>query len=220
MDLHSIDILPIDVRRMIQFGVIKGFLRRVFAYPIHVDHPAFSRDPAASITSAYSDRPPLSSRYPPTPTARSRSRPGLERHNSSSIFGSSPPSTGSPPGSSSHLPLRDAPALPRLRTALPPTTLGDGTASSPTTGGGGGGGGGGGEGPQFPAELPLMLDGRHHTDEICVTHGIPWRYLERCLRVIGAGGEGEDAGGGGGEGKRRGSGEAVGYGTRVVIIFQ
>ncbi|KWU46349.1 nitrogen permease regulator 2, partial [Rhodotorula sp. JG-1b] len=35
----SLDSQPIDIRRMIQFGVIKGFLRRVYAYPIWLDHP-------------------------------------------------------------------------------------------------------------------------------------------------------------------------------------
>ena len=41
IDTNNIDTDAIDVRRMISFGVIKGFIRRVFAYPVWLDHPSF-----------------------------------------------------------------------------------------------------------------------------------------------------------------------------------
>ncbi|GAA6006358.1 hypothetical protein JCM11491_004926 [Sporobolomyces phaffii] len=46
IDDFSLDSHPIDVRRMIQFGIIKGFLRRVYAYPIWIDHPSLCPAPA------------------------------------------------------------------------------------------------------------------------------------------------------------------------------
>ena len=38
---HKIDTSTIDIRRMISFGIIKGFLKRVQAYPVWLDHPSF-----------------------------------------------------------------------------------------------------------------------------------------------------------------------------------
>lgn len=40
-ELHK---LNVDVRRMLSFGVIKGFLRRVFVYPIWLQHPSLKPD--------------------------------------------------------------------------------------------------------------------------------------------------------------------------------
>src|SRR5262245_31352366 len=34
MEDNDMHLLDLDVRRMISFGVIKGFLRRVYAYPV------------------------------------------------------------------------------------------------------------------------------------------------------------------------------------------
>ncbi|GAA5951963.1 hypothetical protein JCM21900_000102 [Sporobolomyces salmonicolor] len=56
MDELSLDTQPIDVRRMIQFGVIKGFLRRVYAYPVWLDHPALRAHAAAAEDAEEEDR--------------------------------------------------------------------------------------------------------------------------------------------------------------------
>ena len=56
MEENAIDGNRIDVRRMIQFGVIKGFLRRVYAYPIWLDHPSNSPTPNRHETSASAAR--------------------------------------------------------------------------------------------------------------------------------------------------------------------
>lgn len=40
MEENEVHHLGIDVRRLITFGVIKGFLRRSHCYPIWLDHPA------------------------------------------------------------------------------------------------------------------------------------------------------------------------------------
>lgn len=36
-----------------------------------------------------------------------------------------------------------------------------------------------------PAELPCMLDGTHHADELCVQYEWSWTRLEQVLRSIG-----------------------------------
>lgn len=56
-----------------------------------------------------------------------------------------------------------------------------------------------------------MLDGTHHTDEICVGFGIGLKQLEVALRVIGGEEKEEDT-----DGQRRGVG---GYGSRVVMLY-
>lgn len=41
IEKYNIDTDVIDVRRMISFGIIKGFLRRVQVFPVWLDHPGF-----------------------------------------------------------------------------------------------------------------------------------------------------------------------------------
>jgi len=48
-------------------------------------------------------------------------------------------------------------------------------------------------GPAYPPDLPGLLDGEHHTDELCTRFSVGWPVLERWLRTIGGGGE-EDLG--------------------------
>ena len=45
--------------------------------------------------------------------------------------------------------------------------------------------------PQFPPELLPLLDGEHHTDELCVRFAVGWPVLKRWL-VAAGGGETED----------------------------
>jgi hypothetical protein len=50
MESDAIHELDVDVRRMISFGVVKGFLRRVHCYPVWLDHPAFAEAKALART--------------------------------------------------------------------------------------------------------------------------------------------------------------------------
>lgn len=198
MDDLSLDTQPIDVRRMIQFGVIKGFLRRVYAYPVWLDHPTLRPRFAISETAG---------------TAASAAANGTRRHRGSntsarrrletSLEGAQPP--------------RDAPARPQHSTlaqpASEPAALPE--DEDPT-------------GPlvTYPHSLTLMFDGSHHTDEICLKYSCSWRTLEMVLRDLGSKGrKGEEQESGEDEerytdGRRRDSVEKEGvYGERVVMLW-
>lgn len=49
-------------------------------------------------------------------------------------------------------------------------------------------------GPPYPPGLPTMLDGEHHTDEICTRFEVGWPTLQRWLRMAGGGEAEEDYG--------------------------
>lgn len=207
MEENAIDGNRIDVRRMIQFGVIKGFLRRVYAYPIWLDHPSYSPTPNRHETSASAARRYSATHRPTHPlqplSSTIDSRPDLGRH-TSSIFSGDSSNPESLPTPRPRTP-RDAPAAPTVRTALARAP----TASSISAAH---------EAPlpsPFSAKLPPMLDGTHHTDEICVGFGIGLKQLEAALRMIGGEGKDEDAGSLG-DGLRRVVG---GYGSRVVMLY-
>ncbi|GAA5888956.1 hypothetical protein JCM5296_002755 [Sporobolomyces johnsonii] len=207
MDELSLDTQPIDVRRMIQFGVIKGFLRRVYAYPVWLDHPALR--PQAAAAAAAEDEAD-----DPSPAGRGRharsssARPSATSSTSLSLVPPSPSLIDAP-----------APAAPRTALLLPTPP----PASPPP--------------PVYPPSLPRMLDGSRHTDEICLRYGIGWRTLEAVLRHLGGGGEGAgdgegegekrregDQGDGDADGTRRATGAQAGqdkgvYGARVVMLW-
>ncbi|KAG8983372.1 Nitrogen permease regulator 2 [Tulasnella sp. 427] len=62
---------------------------------------------------------------------------------------------------------------------------GSGGAGGTGTAGLGVGAGASVEPPPYPEGLREMLDGQHHTDEICSKYGIGWRELEGYLAIIG-----------------------------------
>lgn len=79
--------------------------------------------------------------------------------------------------------------------------------------GAGAGGASGATAPVYPTSLALMLDGTHHTDEICLKYGIGSTTLSIVLKHLGGGGGGggasgtsNNAAGGGGGGARTGRG--------------
>jgi len=209
IDKNKIDTLPVDPRRMIQFGVIKAFLRRVQAHPVWLDHPAFV--PPGRVRSASHSRD-------------RRRPPGLD-----SVASDSPANSNDPtprPGTP-----RDAPAAPQERTAVTAAAAalednvsrlaggvaGEGRAGPPRTGGVTIDAG---AKQPWPKSLPLMMDGSHHTDEICLKYGIGLRTLESVLRALGGADEGEGEGGmegAEGEGQRRAS--LVGYGGRISMLY-
>ena len=49
-------------------------------------------------------------------------------------------------------------------------------------------------GPPYPPDLLKILDGEHHTDEICTRFEVGWPTLENWLRIAGGGSEEEDFG--------------------------
>lgn len=208
IELLSLDDHPIDIRRMIQFGVIKGFLRRVYAYPIWLDHPNLQRkEPhrssrSASTADASGAATPLAA---PAKQVLSRQldAPAVPRHSTSA----QPSRTSTP-----------MPSDPALDT--PEANDGDSTPNV-----------------SYPPSLALTFDGTHHTDEICLKYSCSWRTLELVLRHLGEGGkvgggdasaDEDDADGDAGEGARdvprRGSAASAwdkaagGYGDRVVML--
>jgi hypothetical protein len=70
MEANDIHALGIDVRRLLTFGVIKGFLRRSHCYPIWLDHPSFAETstPATVVVTEATPRSKrtASARYPPS----------------------------------------------------------------------------------------------------------------------------------------------------------
>lgn len=230
MEELALDSKPIDVRRMLQFGVIKGFLRRVHAHPVWLDHPTFKpasnqskkkqreADGRREETPAGSERP--SRRDTTVKPSRRRLEPNLPSPSSSPRRGNS--STATPSHFSTPAPdiPVDAPAPPQTLSSLaahappdPPTPPLENPA------------------PSYPHSLPLLLDGSHSTDEVCLRYGITWRTLEAVLRHLG-GAQGEEGrereeygfGGEGEEGRRRGAGahaaaEKGPYGTKVVMLW-
>ncbi|GAA5992531.1 hypothetical protein JCM10908_000866 [Rhodotorula pacifica] len=223
IELLSLDSQPIDIRRMIQFGVIKGFLRRVYAYPVWLDHPNLQSsrraEPAArsgrsaSLATASGTATPLASM---SRQARSRplDAPALPQHSTSA----QPSRTTTP------LPPPAADFDPRDLRSDNAGRVDDEDDDTPSV--------------SYPPSLALMLDGTHHTDEICLKYACSWRTLELVLRHLGDGGKvgGGDAsadeddagrggdGGGGPEVPRRGSAASAwdqaagGYGDRVVML--
>lgn len=105
IDQNEVDETAIDVRRMMSFGVIKGFIKRCYCYPIWIDHPDF-KDQGRS-------------------RGRSNGMQELVRHQQAN----------------------------------------------------------------WPAEIPLslsaLLDGKHHTDELCVKYKTGFSGLVKLLKMIG-----------------------------------
>lgn len=228
--MHSLDARPIDIRRMVQFGVIKGFLRRVYAYPIWLDHPSLAssqqQSPGSDIR-RHAEMPSLGETAFSTSTQQSlhphqsmsSGRPDYNRHTSSSIFSSVASSasqndrTPMGPRSPSQSGHQDAPARPQVRTALmtgavnSPRIPQAASASGVTAAGA----------LNYPPSLPLMLDGTHHTDEICIKYGVSLRQLDVVLKSLGGASSeaatplSEDGG------QRRGS--VASYGSRLVMLY-
>jgi hypothetical protein len=194
---YQVESYPIDVRRMIQFGVIKGFLRRVYAYPIWLDHPSYTLN-------SQLPRERERERQTTTNTMASSTRPGLGRHGTaeSSLFSAeSSNDAGSAPTPRPASPrTRESSTIPRIRTN--PSNPLSKSYETPTTGT-----------PAYPPSLPLMFDGTHHTDEICVRYGISLKHLETVMRTLGGDAAGEE-----GEGRGREWGRRE-YGRRVVMVY-
>ncbi|KAH8917205.1 nitrogen permease regulator 2 [Atractiella rhizophila] len=113
---NSLHKYPIDIRRLVSYGVIKGFLRRVYAYPIWMGHNSFT---------------------PKSPRLR--------------VYGA-PYEDGSPSFSASAT-NKD---LWQEEEAKPE-----------------------------PKDLRKYLDGKHHTDELCLLFNISYKELEEFLIRIG-----------------------------------
>ncbi|GJN88362.1 hypothetical protein Rhopal_001327-T1 [Rhodotorula paludigena] len=193
MDQLSLDSEPIDVRRMIQFGVIKGFLRRVHAYPVWLDHPALQ--PRGTPSSGGSRSRSGSATVDGSAAGRARRRSSAKKDRSARPALSSIKRRLEPSLDAAE-PV-DAPAPPRLSTLHPPAPASPADALTPAEAAAQSGAASpalspdearDGGGISYPPSLALLFDGAHHADEICLRYGIAWRTLEAVLRDLGGGG--------------------------------
>ncbi|GAA5978354.1 hypothetical protein JCM5350_001137 [Sporobolomyces pararoseus] len=273
IDDLSLDSLPIDVRRMIQFGVIKGFLRRVYAYPVWLEHPSLqppsssnNTKPTAAPTEEEKKRMALNTKtlkrldldaLDGGGEGRGGDRPSISRANSSqpkmlhsphseTSTRSAPEITNRISGNSNNnkVPYGGAPPLPLTTSTAnssrnspaqnsrsaspfdpsanhldsePVTRRSSAQLSTPA--------------PVYPNSLSLMLDGNHHTDEICLKYGIGWSTLQVVLKHLGGAvpevgdsyGRIETSGGRRGTNTNNGGGGGgggnSGYGKNVVMLW-
>lgn len=224
IDDHSLDDLPIDVRRMIQFGVIKGFLRRVYAFPIWLEHPNLKPKSSGQEKEKEKEKVTTGGLKLEISTTGGEGRPEFSRAYSSQgprttkdTSLTEHPTYSLPPTRHNSAPDPNLSSLNPLPSRSPSTD----SKESPAA-------------PVYPTSLTMLLDGTHHTDEICLKYGIGWRTLETVLKHLGGGeSAGEEGDGGaardsegyaGGEGTRRsstsnGGGEKSLYGSKVVMIW-
>ncbi|GAA5871603.1 hypothetical protein JCM8547_007095 [Rhodosporidiobolus lusitaniae] len=224
MEELSLDSKPVDVRRMIQFGIIKGFLRRVGAYPVWLDHPSFrpsSKSRSKNRKDSVRERDRGVERNEDADGARPSRRNTVTKPSKRRLEPNLPSPTSSPRRSASNTSLSTpAPQTP-LDAPAPPQTLSSQALHAPSIP----------EtpplespAPTYPPSLPLLLDGTRGTDEICLRYGITFRTLEAVLRHLGGADERErdDYGFGGEEGMRRGAARGLEkgpYGSRVVMMW-
>lgn len=185
---------------MIQFGVIKGFLRRAHAYPVWLEHPALKPRAERGSTSSSDAATATGTGGAAAAAAAAAASAKAPARAALGSKGSSAPTRRAgelPPKRVLHATL-DAPAPPQH------STNSVRRASPPSRGSGAGSGdddedrasGAAGEGSiSYPPSLALLLDGAHHTDEVCLRYGIGWRTLEAVLKDLGGGARGMERGG-------------------------
>ncbi|GAA5913180.1 hypothetical protein JCM6882_005810 [Rhodosporidiobolus microsporus] len=241
MEELSLDSKPVDVRRMVQFGVIKGFLRRVYAFPVWLDHPSFrpashregggrsgrrgKGERKGTVVLEEDDdeeeKERVSRRNTVTKPSRRKLEPNLPSPSAS--HHRRPSSTHSLSTPAPQTPL-DAPAPPQTMTSTAANAPIDASTTRPPES----------PAPSYPPSLPLLLDGSHSTDEVCLRYGITWRTLEVVLRHLGGAGnedreeeeeEEEGSWSDAEQGRRRGSAALGGgaekgpYGSKVVMMW-
>lgn len=172
MEENQVHKLPIDVRRFVSFGTIKGFLKRLHCYPVWALHPDITRGSHPSVTPQATT----------TPNPTDPDRKPLEAYLDSSRARYGYP-RGRPPPRSTREPAwllvmqklegeeSSTTTTPQLKSRRSVKNVG--TAGSP-------------EAVEVPIELPLKLDGNHHLDALCVEFGISLIQLEQILRFIDA----------------------------------
>lgn len=194
---------------MVQFGVIKGFLRRVYGYPIWIDHPQYqpSSGPTplangseragggsggggdarrgeryGSASSGVPGPSSLSTDQSASERSRGPRRPEMSERPSAASVSSSALSTSTASLSLSvsreqEQGRRQGQGQQRTSAGyLAPASLAMGIGAPVK---------GTGLKALYPTSLPLMLDGAHHTDEICLRYGIGFGHLEKVLRAVG-----------------------------------
>ncbi|SGZ35087.1 BQ5605_C069g12861 [Microbotryum silenes-dioicae] len=185
----GLDGLPIDVRRLVQFGCIKGFLRRVYTYPVWLDHPKFLKhrnrgrhgDDVEGDEGTTSFFLPTPSNETPLHSAIST----LSRMETNDASLLDPPSSGilsRPNRSKTTFHPSATPA--KTRAEVRQSARKGRSSGSPATT----------NVPpisRFPPSLPMMMDGTYHTDEICVKYSISFKQLEVIFRTLGKGRSGK-----------------------------
>lgn len=148
IEKYNIDTDIIDVRRMISFGIIKGFLRRVQVFPVWLDHPSFLEEENA-LSATYlksmarqrgrnTNARPLSGRFGMDSLSDSLDSLGTAKN----------PTTAN---IMSQLQARDTTPRPPIHTENTEGQLG--IAEQIQKGG-------------YPTSLPALLDGEHGSDEV------------------------------------------------------
>lgn len=147
IEKYNIDTDVIDVRRMISFGIIKGFLRRVQVFPVWLDHPGFQE--AEDALSATFLKSLAQQRGRDTNTRPLSGRPGMDSL-SDSIESLSTARNLTTATIAEQAQARDTTPRPKL----PEHTETQMAATDHLSKAG------------YPASLPALLDGEHGTDEV------------------------------------------------------
>lgn len=148
IEKYNIDTDVIDVRRMISFGIIKGFIRRVQIFPVWLDHPGF-QEAENGLSATYlkslaqqrgrdTNTRPLSGRLGVDSLSESLESLGTARNLTTASI-------------ANQMQARDTTPRPAMQTDNTEAQLG--IAEQIQKGG-------------YPASLPALLDGEHGTDEV------------------------------------------------------
>jgi len=190
IEKYNIDTDVIDVRRMISFGIIKGFLRRVQVFPVWLDHPGFQE--AESALSATYLKSLAQQRGRDTNARPLSGRLGMESLSDSlDSLGTAKNLNLTTASIANQVQARDTTPRPPIHTENTEAQLA--VAEQIQKGG-------------YPTSLPALLDGEHGTDEVsqrraicctfarsdrtslqlCVRYRVNYRQLKKFLVKIGS----------------------------------
>ncbi|KZV72939.1 NPR2-domain-containing protein [Peniophora sp. CONT] len=128
--------------------------------------------PLATVSATSASASPIETRMPPLPATPSAAELSLGRQLSQRRTPTTPPRKGREAQGRRNTLTSGDPVRPR------PSRSPSNPAPVPQ--------------PLYPPALPALLDGEHHTDELCTMFSVGWPMLEKWLAIIGGGkGEGE-----------------------------
>lgn len=138
-----------------------------------IRRPSDATAPLASVSATSASASPVETRMPPLPTTPSAAELSLGRQlGQRRSTPTTPPRKGRESTGRRNTLTSGDPVRPR------PSRSPSNPAPAPQ--------------PLYPPALPALLDGEHHTDELCTMFSVGWPTLERWLAIIGGGkGEGD-----------------------------
>lgn len=177
MEEHEVTERGIDVQRFVTFGIIKGFIRRVHRWPVllprdrtliteKLSTTTSDQGGALNGTQAGISAALKSSTSPRVPTNWVGTRTRSE--STSRSKGTAPSNAPLQPIQPSNAPLAAqlvASRAPLARSSSHRVDIND----------------------QILEQLPALLDGSRHTDELCTIFRLSWKELERKLIEVGEG---------------------------------